>query len=144
MHPFAKRLKNVCLIVTRRPLGQSPKGENLALLESRSTLQKCRIGSWTPNALSWLGAIWTPLLRFFDSSLHLDAFSSSIYDFFLSLFWIIQAFFQNNYLVDKYPKINLDKVQINHNFIVTQSFLLFLCIHPYLNTNYQPITKLFN
>ena len=36
------------------------------------------------------------------------------------------GFFRNNYLVDKYPKINLDKVQIIHNFIVIQSSLLFL------------------
>ena len=28
--------------------------------------------------------------------------------------------FSNNYLVDKYSKINLDKVQIIHNFIVIQ------------------------
>ena len=41
------------------------------------------------------------------------------------------GFFKNNYLVDKYPKINLDKVQIIHNFIVIQSSILFLCMHPY-------------
>ena len=130
MHPFAKRLKKVCLIVTRRPLGQSPKGGNLALLESRSTLQKCRIGSWTPNVLLYSGAFWILLLGFFDCSLHLDVFSSSVYDFFIS-FLDNLGFFRNNYLVDKYPKINFDKVQIIHNFIVIQSSLLFLCMHPY-------------
>ena len=82
-HLFAKRLKKVCLIVTRRPLGQSPSHENLALLEchSATTLQKCRIGPMAPNALSCSGAIWTPLLGFFAWSLYLDAFSSSVYDF---------------------------------------------------------------
>ena len=54
------------------------------------------------------------------------------------------GFFRNKYLVDKYPKINLDKVQIIHNFIVIQSsFYSYVC-NPMLNTNYQPITKLFN
>ena len=53
------------------------------------------------------------------------------------------GFFRNNYLVDKYPKINLDKVQIIHNFIVIQSSFLFLCMHPYfkhwLSTNHKII-----
>ena len=39
--------------------------------------------------------------------------------------------FKTNYLVDKYPKINLDKVQIIHNFIFISSSLLFLCMRPY-------------
>ena len=55
--------------------------------------------------------------------------SSSIYDF-SSLFWIIRLF-KNNYLVDKCLKINLDKVQIIHNFIVIQSSFLFLCMQSY-------------
>ena len=133
-HPFAKRSKRVCIIVTRRPLGQSPTKGNSALLECCSALQKCRIGSWMPNALPCLGAIWTLLLVFLGQSLYLDVFSTSVYDF-LSLFWIIQAFLRtiilNKYLVDKSLKINLDKVQIIHNFVVIQSFFLFLCMHPY-------------
>ena len=55
--------------------------------------------------------------------------------FFFSLLLIIQAFLKtiilNNYLVDKSLKINLDKVQIIHNFIVIQSSFLFLCMRPY-------------
>ena len=126
---FVKRSKKVCLIITWRSLGESPTKENLALLECRSALQKCQIGSWTPNALLCLGVIWTPLLGFFELSLHLDVFSFSVYDF-LSLFLDNSVFFLN-YLVDKYPKINLDKVQTIHNFIVIQSPILFLCMHPY-------------
>ena len=57
--------KKLCLIITRRPLGQSPKYGNSALLECHSALQNCRIGLWTPNTLSCSGAIWTPLLGFF-------------------------------------------------------------------------------
>ena len=150
-HPFAKRSKMVCFIVTRRPLGQRPKGENSALLECRSTLQmccstlqKCWIGSWTLNALSCSGVVWAPFLGFFDQSLHLDAFSSSVYNFFIFIFLNNLGFFRNNYLIDKYPKISLDKVHIIHNFIVIQSSLLFLCMHPYFKHYYQPITKLFN
>ena len=52
--------------------------------------------------------------------------------------------FNNNYLVDKYSKINFDKVQIIHNFIVIQLSPLFPCKQSYFNTNHQPITKLFN
>ena len=120
----------VFLIVTRRLLGQSPKGENLAFLECRSALQKCRIGSWTLNALLCSNVVWTSLLGFFDRSLHLDTFSSSIYIFFIS-FLDNSGFFRNNYLVDKYTKINLDKIQIIHNFIVIKSSILFLYMHPY-------------
>ena len=133
-HPFAKRSKRVCLIITRRALGQSPKGGNSALLKCHSALQKCQMGSWTPNVFPCSGAFWTLLLGFFDPV------PAPRRVFFLSLWFLIfffisfldnLGFFRNNYLVDKYPKINLDKVQILHNFIVIQSSLLFLCMHPY-------------
>ena len=122
-HPFAKRSKMVCSIITRRLLGQSPHDGN-----------------------SCLGAIWSLLLGFFGQSLYLDMFSSSIYDF-LPLFWIIQTFLRtiilNNYLVDKSLKINFDKVQIIHNFIIIQSSILFSCMHPHfkhlLSTNHKII-----
>ena len=133
LHPFAKISKRVCIIVTRRPLGQSLHDGNSALQMCYSKLQKCWIGFWRPNALSCSGAIWSLLLGFFGWSLYLDMFSTSIYDFFFfwSLFWIIQAFLKSNYLEDKYLKINLDKVQIIRSFIIIQSSLLFLCMHPY-------------
>ena len=68
---------------------------------------------------------------FFYWSLHLDVFSSFIYDFFFIIFFLNNSdFFRNNYLIDKYPKINLDKVQIIYNFIVIQSSFLFLCMYP--------------
>ena len=50
--------------------------------------------------------------------------------FFIS-FLDNSGFFKNNYLVDKSLKINLDNVQIIPNFVVIQSSLLFLCMHPY-------------
>ena len=138
MHLFVKRSKRVCIIVTRRPLGQSPRHGNLELLKCRLALQKCRlalqmcrIGPMAPNALSCLGAVWTPLLGFFGWSLYLDMFSSFVYDFSFLFFFGLFRLFKNNYLVDKYPKINLGKVQIIHNFIVIQSSLLFPCMYPY-------------
>ena len=67
---------------------------------------------------------------FSSQALHLDVFSIRILRF-LTLFQIIQVFSKNNYLVDKYSKINLDKVQIIHNFIVIQLFPLFLCKQSY-------------
>ena len=130
-HPFPKRLKRVCLIVTQRPLGQSPKEANSTLLKCHSTLQKCKMGSWTPNALPCSGTFWTLLLGFFDRSLHLDVFSSFVYDFFFISFLDNSGFLKNNYLVDKSLKINLDNVQIIPNFVVIQSSILFLCMHPY-------------
>ena len=54
--------------------------------------------------------------------------------FFVFFFWIIQAFLRtiilNNYLLDKSLKINLDNVQIIPNFVVIQSSISFLCMHP--------------
>ena len=138
LHPVAKRSKRVCIIAIRRPLGQSRHDGNLALLECHlalqmchSALQKCRIGSWRLNALSCSGAIWFLLLGFLDRSLYLDAFSTSDYDFFFITFLDNSVFFKNNYLVDKSLKINLDSVQIIPNFVVIQSSILFLCMHPY-------------
>ena len=130
LHPFVKRSKRVCIIITQRPLGQSPTKGNSVLLECRSALQKCRIGSWRLNAISCSGAIWSLLLGFFGQSLYLDVFSTSVYDFLVS-FLDNLGFFKSNYLEDKYLKINLDKVQIIHSFIVIQSSLLFPCMHPY-------------
>ena len=77
-------------------------------------------------ALSCLGAFWTPFLGFLESSLALRRvfnLYSKIFIYFLDN----SDLFSNNYLVDKYSKINLDKVQIIHNFIVIQLSPLFLC-----------------
>ena len=120
----------VCLIVTRRLLGQSTHDRNSALLECRSALQKCRIGSWRLNAFLCLGAIWSLILGFFGLPLYLDVFSTSVYDFLVSCL-DNSGFFKSNYLEVKYLKINLDNVQIIPNFVVIQSSLLFSCMHLY-------------
>ena len=133
----------MCIIITRRLLDQNPHDGNSALLECHLTLQMCRIGSWRPNALSCLGVIWSLLLGFFGRSLYLDMFSTSVYDFFVS-FLDNLGFFKSNYLEDKYLKINLNKVQIIHNFVVIQSSFYFHECIPILKTNYQQITKLSN
>ena len=52
--------------------------------------------------------------------------------------------FKNNYLVDKYPKINLDKVQIIHILLLSNHPFYSYACNPILNTNYHPITELFN
>ena len=142
-HPFPKRSKRVCFIVTRRSLGQSPTHENSALLECCSALQKCQIGLMAPDTLSCLDAVWTHFLWFFGWSLYLDMFSSFVYDFFIS-------FLDNSgYLRIIILKINTLK-QILIKFKL--STILLLSNHPFysyacnpiLNTNYQPITKSFN
>ena len=86
--------------------------------------------SWVLIALSCSGAFWTHFLGFLEPGLALRRVSnpySMIFTFFLDNLGL----FSNNYLVDKYSKINLDKVQIIHRFIVIKLFLLFLCKQSY-------------
>ena len=74
---------------------------------------------WTPNTLSCSGAFWTLFLGFLKSSLtlrHVFNLYSKIFTSFLDN----SGLFSNNYLVDKYSKIILGKVQIIHNFIIIQ------------------------
>ena len=142
-HPSAKRSKSVCIIVTRRELGQSPKGGHSALLKCRSALQKCQMMHLDTERSSVFGCVLDSLFSVFLSSpctqmcFHPQSMISIS-------FLDNSSFFKNNYLVDKYPKINLDKVQIIQNFIIIQHpFYKYAC-NPILNTNYQSITKLFN
>ena len=86
--------------------------------------------SWVLIALSCLGAFWTHFLGFLEPVLALRHVFNPYSKIFIS-FLDNSSLFKNNYLVDKYPKINLDKVQIIHNFIVIQLSLLFLCKQSY-------------
>ena len=70
-----------------------------------------------PIALSCSGAYWTPFLGFLEPGLALGYVFNSHFKIFIS-FLDNSSPFSKNYLVDKYSKINLDKVQIIHNFIV--------------------------
>ena len=142
---ISKKSKRVGLISIQESLGQASSLCQSALEKCRLALGKCRSTLFMCQRMALLGV--KPVfdfLGFFDQSLHLDAFSSSVYNFFIFIFLNNLGFFRNNYLIDKYPKISLDKVHIIHNFIVIQSSLLFLCMHPYFKHYYQPITKLFN
>ena len=147
---FAKRSKKVCLIVTQRALGQSPKGGNLALLKVLFDTPKVSNGLLDTKCSSMFGCILDLLIGFFDPvpSPKRVFILSLCFFFFLFIFFLISfldnsGFFRNNHLEDKYPKINLDKVQIIHNLIVIQSSLLFLCMHTYfkhkLSTNHKII-----
>ena len=64
---------------------------------------------WTPNVLSCSGAFWTPLLGFLEPGLALRRVFNSYSKIFIS-FLDNSSLFSNKYLVDKYLKINLDKV----------------------------------
>ena len=80
--------------------------------------------------LSCSGAFETPFLGFLESGLalrHVFNLFSKIFIFFLDNLGL----FNNDYLVDKYSKINLDKVQIIHNFVIIQPFPLFPCKQSY-------------
>ena len=140
---FAKKLKRMCLIGTWRELSQCPK--RCQPEESWANAQKGAIWHferadrhsksaewyfWTRNALSWSITFWTPFLGFLDSGLALRCVLNSYSKIFTS-FLDNLGLFSNNYLVDKYSKINLDKVQIIHNFIVIQLSPFFLCKQSY-------------
>ena len=86
--------------------------------------------SWMPIALSCLGVFWTHFLGFLESGLALRRVFNP-YSKILNSFLDNSDPFSNNYLVDKYSKINLDKVQIIYNFIVIQLSPLFPCKHAY-------------
>ena len=95
--------------------GSWAKAQKGATRHSKSAI-RC---SWMPNILPCAGAFWTLFLGFFDPVLvSRRVFILSLWFFFLISLLDSSGFFRNNYLVDKYPKINLDKVQIIHNFIV--------------------------
>ena len=105
---------------------------------------KVRIGSWMPNALPCSGAIQTPLLGFLGQSLYLNAFSSSVYDFFIISFLDNSAFLRAIILKINTLKQILIKFRLSTVLLLSNHpFYSYACI-PILNTNYQPITKLFN
>ena len=85
--------------------------------------------SWMLITLSCSSVFWTPFLGFLKSGLALKRVFNPYSNSFNS-FLDNSGLFKNNYLVDKYSKINLNKVQIIHNFIVIQLFL-FLCKQSY-------------
>ena len=85
---------------------------------------------WTPNALSCSGAFWTPFLGFLEPSLTLRRVFNPYSKIFTS-FLDNSGLFSNNYLGNKYSKINLDKVQIIYNFFIIQLSPLFICKQSY-------------
>ena len=65
--------------------------------------------SWVLIALSCSGAFWTHFLGFLEPVLALRRVFNLYSEIFIS-FLNSSGLFKNNYLVDKYPKINFDKV----------------------------------
>ena len=86
--------------------------------------------SWVLIALSWSGVFWTHFLGFLEPIIALRHVSNPYSKIFIS-FLDNSSLFSNNYLIDKYSRINLDKVQIIHNFIVIQLSPLFPCKQSY-------------
>ena len=125
-----KKLKRMCLIGTQRELGQSPKGCHSALWKCRSALQKCRMVLLDTKRTFVLRCALDTFFRFSWAGLALRRVFNPHSKIFTS-FLDNSGLFSNNYLVDKYSKINLGKVQIIHNFIVMQLSLLFLCKQSY-------------
>ena len=121
--PSTKKSKRVCLINTQRELGQSPKG---AIRHSKSV----EWYSWVVIVLSCSGAFWIHFLGFLELVLALRRVFNRYSKIFISFLDNLDIF-SNNYLVDKYSKINFVKVQIIHNFIVIQLSPLFPCKQSY-------------
>ena len=83
-----------------------------------------------PITLLCSGVFWTHFLGFLDLGLALRRVCNPYSEIFIS-FLDNSGLFNDNYLVDKYSKINLDKVQIIHNTIVIQLSPLFPCKQSY-------------
>ena len=96
------------------PFG-TPKVPNWILDTERSFVFRCRLDFSSRVFWQILAPRHVFILRLYFFISFLDNF----------------GFFKKNYLIDKYLKINFDKIQIIHNFIVIRSSLLFLCMHPY-------------
>ena len=82
--------------------------------------------SWVLISLLCSSAFWTHFLGFLEPGLTLRCVVNPYSKIFIS-FLDNSGLFSNNYLVDKYSKINFDKVQIIHNFIIIQLSHFFLC-----------------
>ena len=126
----AKKSKRMCLIGTRSELGQSLKGGHSALWKCWLALQKCRLVLLDTKCIFVFGCVLDSLFRFLEPSLalrHVFNLYSKIFIYFLDN----SSLFSKTYLVDKFSKINLDKIQIIYNFIVIQLSLLFLCKQSY-------------
>ena len=96
----------MCLIDIQGEQGQSPKECNSA---PKSTIQhfwSAEWYSWVLIALLCFGVFWTPFLGFLELDLALRCVFNPYSKTFIS-FLNNPSLFRNNYLVDKYPKINL-------------------------------------
>ena len=125
-HFSAKKSKRCALLAPEESWAKAQKG---AIRHFESAVWHSKSAKWyfwTPNALSCSNAFWTPFLVFLELGLALRLIFNPYSKIFTS-FLDNLGLFNNNYLVDKYFKINLDKVQIIHNFIVIQLSPLFLC-----------------
>ena len=127
---FAKKSKRMCLIGTRSELGQSPKGGHSALWKCRLALQKFQLVLLNTKRTFVFGCILDSLFRFLELSLALKHVFNPYSKIFIS-FLDNSGLFSKNYLVDKFSKINLDKIQIIYSFIVIKLSLLFLCKQSY-------------
>ena len=133
----------MCLIDIQGEQGQSPKECNSA---HKSTIQhfwSAEWYSWVLIALSCFGVFWTPFLGFLEPDLALRRVFNPYSKTFIS-FLNNPSLFRNNYLVDKYPKINFDKFRLSTILLLSNYPFYSHASNPILDTNCQPITKLFN
>ena len=122
---FCEKVENDVLYQHPKWVGPKPKRGLFGTLKVPLSTPKVLNGTFGHQMY-----FWNPFLGFLEPGL---AFSrvfnpySNIFIYFLDN----PNLFSNKYLIDKYSKINLDKVQIIHNFIVIQLSLLFLCKKSY-------------
>ena len=115
---FREKIERVCFIVTQR-VRRKPKRRKFGPFKCRSALQKCRMVLLDAEYTFVFGCILDSLSMVFLSDPCTQTCFHPQSMIFIS-FLDNSGFFRNNYLLEKYPKINFDKVQIIHNFIVIQ------------------------
>ena len=131
---FAKKNRKGCVLSTSKE--NRAKAQKSAIWHFQSAdwhSKSAEWYSWVLIALSCLGAFWTPFWGFLEPDLALRR-----------VFNPYSSLFRNNYLVDKYPKINFDKFRLSTILLLSNYPFYSYASNPILDTNCQPITKLFN
>ena len=141
---FAKNNRKGCALSTSKQ--NKAKAQKSAIRHFQSVdwhSKSAEWYSWVLISLSCLGAFWTPFLGFLELDLALRRVFNPYSKTFIS-FLNNPSLFRNNYLVNKYPKINFDKFRLSTILLLSNYPFYSYASNPILDTNCQPITKLFN
>ena len=143
-HPFAKRSKKGVLYPHLKGVGPKPKREKFGPFKVPFGIPKVPNGLLDTECSSMFECILEFLSRVFLSGPCTQMCFHPQSMIFLSLFQIIQAFLGTIILqINILKQILIDFRLSTILLLSNHPFYSYACI-PILNTNYQPITKLFN